>query len=106
MVRVKTSRPNWSVPNHQRSDGGRRRLTGAILSGLPTKYGPTIAIAIRISSRTAPMAIVGLRRIAVPSEKRRAGSGRSSVIATMSVPDPGIEEGVGDVDQKVEEHLG
>src|SRR5436190_17167835 len=106
MVRVKTSRPNWSVPNHQRSDGGRSRLTGAIFRGSPTKDGPITATTISRNSSTPPNAIVGLRRMAVASEKRRGGSGRSSAMATMSVADPRIEEGVGDVDHQVDQHLG
>src|SRR5262249_56920722 len=90
-------------PNHQRSEGGRRRLTGAILSGSLTKDGPASATAIRASSSTAPNVMVGLRRIAVGSEKRR---GSSSAMATMSVADARIEEGVGDVNQEIDQHLG
>src|SRR5207302_6269184 len=103
--RAKTSRPNWSVPNHQRSDGGRRRLTGAIFIGSPTKDGPTMATAIRSSNSTPPKAMVGLRRMAVASEKRRDGRGRSSATATMSVADARIEEGAGDVDHQIDQHL-
>src|SRR5262245_20417995 len=107
MVREKTSRPNWSVPNHQRSDGGRRRLTGAIFSGsVVAMTGARIAMAISTNSSAPPSAIVGLRRMAVGSEKRRDGRARSSVTAAMSVPDARIEEGVGDVDHEVHQHLG
>src|SRR5476651_654889 len=100
------SRPNWSVPNHQRSEGGRSRLTVEILSGSPTKDGPITATAIRRTSSTAPKVMVGLRRMALSIEKPRGGNTRSSAMTTISVPDPGIEEGVGDVDQQVDQHLG
>src|SRR5687768_4462619 len=108
MVREKTSRPNWSVPNHQRSEGGRRRLTGESLNGSWVAIsGAKTAITIRRASSTPPKAMVGLRRMAVASEKRRPGDGaRSSVMTAMSVPDPWIEEGVGDVDDQVHDHLG
>src|SRR5882757_4600413 len=102
MVREKTSRPNWSVPNHQRSEGGRRRLTGESLNGSwVASSGANTAITIRMASSTPPKATVGLRRMAVASEKRRSGRARSSVMTAMSVPDPGIEEGVRDVDDQV-----
>src|SRR4029450_10985747 len=108
MVREKTSRPNWSVTNPQRSEGGRRRLTGESLNGSWVAIsGAKTAITIRRASSTPPKAMVGLRRIAVASEKRRPGDGaRSSVMTAMSVPDPGIEEGVGDVDDQIHDHLG
>src|SRR5262245_43248360 len=110
MVREKTSRPNWSVPNHQRSDGGRRRFTGASLNGSWVAIsGAQTAMMTRTASSTPPKAMVGLRRIAVASEKRRPGDGaRSSVMTAMScsVTDPRIEEGVGDVDDQVDDHLG
>src|SRR4051794_14683428 len=107
MVREKTSRPNWSVPNHQRSEGGRRRLTGESLNGSWVAIsGAKTAVTIRMASSTPPKAMVGLRRIAVASEKRRSGRARSSARTAMSVPDPRIEEGVGDVDDQVHDHLG
>src|SRR5262245_9761627 len=107
MVREKTSRPNWSVPNHQRSDGGRRRLTGAIFSGsVVAMTGARIAMMISATSSAPPIAIVGLRRMAVGSEKRRDGRTRSSAMTAMSVPDTRIEEGVGDVDHQVHDHFG
>src|SRR5476651_1492335 len=99
------SRPNWSVPNHQRAEGGRSRFTVEILSGSPTKDGPITATAISSTSRTAPKVMVGLRRIALASENRRGGIARSSATATILVPDPWIEEGVGNVDQQVDQHL-
>src|SRR6266403_845039 len=106
MVREKTSRPNWSVPNHQRSDGGRSRLTGAILNGsLVAISGARIAMTIRAASSRPPKAMVGLRRMAVTSEKRRGGA-RSSTRMAMSVADSRVEEGVGDVDDQVDHHLG
>src|SRR3954470_11432614 len=110
MVREKMSRPNWSVPNHQRSDGGRIRLIGACRNGSPAMSGASTASATSASSIAAPMAIVGLRRMASPAraESDRCGGASSRAMAalTRSVPDARIEGGVGKVDQEIHRNLG
>src|SRR5215216_3904616 len=107
MVRAKTSRPYWSVPNHQRPDGGRSRLIGACLNGSPVIHGASTAIVTSAASSNAPMKIVGLRRIAAP--RRVSGGAKTASWARAdtgaSIPDARVEKSVGDVYQQVDQHF-
>src|SRR6266550_8986929 len=108
-VRENTSRPNWSVPNQNRSDGGRSRLIGACRNGSATNQGPMIAIATRTASSAAPTKMVGLRRIAVAALVSGDATSVAAAVAesvTGLIPDAGIEEHVGDIDNQVHQHLG
>ena len=80
------SRPNWSVPNHQRSEGGRIRLIGACRNGSPAISGASTATATSASSIAAPMAIVGLRRMASPARAASdlCGGASSMAMATLT----------------------
>src|SRR5215216_6307540 len=106
MVRAKTSRPYWSVPNHQRPDGGRSRLIGACLNGSPAIHAASPAIVTSAASSNAPMKIVGMRRIAAP--RRVSGGSKTASCASAdtgaSVPEARVEKSVGEIYQQVDEH--
>src|SRR5215467_5731009 len=94
-ARLATSRPYWSLPRTKRAPGGWSDSRGAVLIGSRgLSHGAAAAIEAskdRITRpRTAPRCRV----------RRRSAPGR------LAESDSGIDVGIGDVDQHVDQHVG
>src|SRR5262245_4179793 len=104
-VRAHTSRPSWSVPSQLNCEGGRSRFTGLAAMGSPAIRGAASAASATTASTMTPPTRVGLRRAKCHTPLRRDIGAISAVATVMSVADPGIEQGVGQVDQQIDDHI-
>src|SRR6478609_11600367 len=74
--------------------------------GSPAISGAAIATAAMNSSSAEPMTMVGLRRAKTRNPEGFAGAATwVSAMSVMSVPDPRVEQGVGQVDKQVHQHV-
>src|SRR6185436_15925760 len=86
--------------------GGRKRLAGDKARASPAMSGAAAAISATAISSPAPITIVGLRRAKVRNAPPRRGAvGCASAIAAISVPDPRLEQRVGEVDQQIDQNI-
>src|SRR5262245_35183150 len=96
MTRDSVSRPTWSVPNVDWASGGLFIRRKSVLSGsFGATHGANSAIKMMRIATIPPTADSGLRRTKAASSPRTERS--------ISVPDPGIEPGVGHVHEHVDE---
>src|SRR5262249_1328379 len=105
MVRAHTSRPSWSVPSQLAADGGFSRFTGLAAIGSPAISGAASAASTTSNSTTAPPTKVGLRRTKGHRPLRTGWLAMRAVMAVMSIADARVEQGIGQIDHQVDDHI-
>src|SRR5262245_6385870 len=94
-MRLRTSRPNSSVPKRYGGPGARSRRAGWAIGSKGASIGAAAAVVRKPSTSTRP-----------DSAKGRRTSQRAAPPSDLVIADAGIEVGVGHVDDEVDDDEG
>src|SRR5690554_2728954 len=101
-TRLKTERPNSSVPNQCSAEGGCRRARRFCLAGgASAMTGARTATSTSASTSTRPNTAMRFRKKRRTAGERRKPVRTSGTARASAIADPRVEQGIGEVHQQV-----